>query len=137
MAREADRAAAGPERTASRPPVLSPVVAGALLDLVDLATLGPIGLWAGLALGGVAGWVLATGLGVPRERRLRYALVAGVYCMLPYTAWLPAGTLVGALVRWRERSAPPLDPAASKRSEAVVEAEYESSWDPPTPRKRP
>lgn len=110
------------------------MLAGAILDLVDLTTWGPIGLWTGFVLGGVAGWLLAGGLGVPRERRLGYALAAGAYCMLPFTALLPAGTLVGALVRWREKSAPRAEPTASKQPEPAIEAEYESRWDRDRPR---
>ena len=63
---------------------------------------------------------------------LRVALVAGVYCMLPFTAFLPVGTLLGALVRLHERSQPAAEIDASRTSAAPpIEAEYDSRWDDP------
>lgn len=110
--------------------MLGPIAAGFLLDLVDLATYGPLGIWAGVVLGGAAGWLLAASLGVPRPRRLGYALVAGVYCTMPFTEFLPVGTLVGAVVRlWEARHArrqPPPPPAPGP----PLEAEFRSRWDP-------
>lgn len=117
------------DQTSSRGAAIGPVAAGLLLDFVDFATYGPIGLWAGLAVGGVAGYLLAAGMDVPRERRLVYAGVAGVYCMLPFTAFLPCATLLAALIRWRERN-PPLPEASPGPAETpVIEAEYRSDWD--------
>ena len=111
--------------------VLGPIAAGFLLDLVDLATYGPIGLWAGLVLGGAAGWLLAASVGVPRSRRLGYALVAGVYCSMPFTEFLPVGTLVGALIRLREgRREHRREAAAPAAAQPPIEADFRSRWDP-------
>ena len=77
-----------PAETASRDKRLSPILAGVLLDLLDFATYGPIGLWAGVVVGGLAGYLLARAMGF--ERRWPAAvLVAGAYCMLPFTAFVP------------------------------------------------
>ena len=117
------------DKTSSRTAAIGPIAAGLLLDFVDFATYGPIGLWAGLALGGGAGYLLASGLGVAPERRPVYALVAGVYCMLPFTAFLPCATLVGALIRWRETRPSAPEPSGAEGPTPVIEAEYRSRWD--------
>jgi len=120
------------DETSSRKQILGPVLAGLLLDLLDLATYGPIGLWAGLLVGGLGGYLLAVSMGVPSQRRLFYAGLAGLYCMLPFTAFLPLGTLLGTLVRLREH-APPRAPAASapgpKADRPAIEAEFRSRWE--------
>ena len=108
-------------------------MAGLLLDMADLATWGPLGLKIGLFVGALAGWMLAPSLGVPPQRRWLCALVAGVYCMLPFTAFLPLGTVLGALVRLHERSKPPAGIDTSKTSATPpIEAEYRSRWDDPS-----
>ena len=105
-------------------------MAGLLLDMADLATWGPLGLKIGLPVGALAGWLLAPSLGVPPQRRWLCALVAGVYCMLPFTAFLPLGTVLGALVRLHQRSQPAAEIDASRTSAAPpIEAEYDSRWD--------
>jgi hypothetical protein len=87
-------------RRASR--AFGPVVAGMILDVVDLATFGPIGLFLGLPLGGLAGYWLGSALGLSRKARLGCALAGGVYCTIPGTEFIPLGTLVGAFARFRE-----------------------------------
>ena len=116
-------------RTASRAVAIGPIAAGVILDLVDFATFGPIGLWAGLVLGGAAGYLLAAGMGVRRDRRLGYALAAGAYCTLPYTAFLPAATLLGALIRLREKDSTPAESDQASSEHALTLADYESRWD--------
>jgi len=73
----------------------APVLAGFILDAFDFATLGPVGLCAGLLVGGAAGWWLAPSFGFRPERRWLCALLAGVYCALPFTSYLPVATLLG------------------------------------------
>ncbi len=75
---------------------LPPVLAGMLLDLLDFFTAGPIGLFAGLAVGGVGAFVLGTLYKLPLKKKLWFTLAAGVYCSMPGTAPIPLGTLVGA-----------------------------------------
>jgi hypothetical protein len=112
--------------TASRKAVIGPVLAGFLLDLVDFATYGPIGIWAGAVVGGLAGYFLAMSMGVEAERRWPYAAIAGAYCMLPFTAFLPLATVLGTLIRLREGTPPPQPPEGSA---PTLEAEYRSRWD--------
>lgn len=87
-----------PER-ASR--TLGPVAAGLLLDLVDLATFGPVGLYGGFLVAGALGWWLARQYGLSGRGRLVVAVVAAAYSATPATEWLPLGTLAGALLKWR------------------------------------
>lgn len=79
-----------------------PVVAGLLIDLIDLATFGPIGLVLGLLFGGAVAWYICTLYRLPLKQKLCWALAAGVYCTIPFTEFIPVGTLTGAFVRYRE-----------------------------------
>lgn len=79
-----------------------PVAAGLVIDLVDLSTFGPIGLYLGLPIGAFAGYWMGRALGLERKISLLCALVAGVYCMVPGTEMLPLATLVGAGARYIE-----------------------------------
>ena len=79
---------------------LGPILGGIALDLLDFATLGPMGAKLGLPLGFLCGWWWGGQLGLRRRQRLTLALVAGVYCMLPGTRILPLGTLFGTLRRF-------------------------------------
>lgn len=85
-----------------------PVMAGMIIDAVDLITLGPVGLVVGLPVGACAGYWLGQSLGLDRKASAVCALAAGVYCTIPFTEILPLGTLVGALVRFEstDRSLP-------------------------------
>lgn len=79
-----------------------PVAAGILLDLLDLATFGPIGLLVGLPVGAAAGWWMACALGVEPKNRKWIALAAAVYCTIPFTEMIPLATLTGAYVRFKQ-----------------------------------
>ncbi len=75
-----------------------PLVAGIILDAVDLITFGPAGLLIGFPVGLWLGWIF----------RLRWwqmilaGLIAGIYCVIPYTNFIPVGTVIGAFVQYRE-----------------------------------
>lgn len=90
-----------------------PVVAGLVIDFVDLATFGPIGMYLGLPIGGFAGYWMGRALGLERKPSLVCALLAGVYCMIPGTEMIPVATVVGALARYRE-SVPKPDAAPTE-----------------------
>ena len=81
-----------------------PVVAGLILDFVDLATFGPIGLYLGIPIGAFAGYWMGRALGLPRKPSALCALAGAVYCTLPGTEPLPLATLVGACARFFESS---------------------------------
>ena len=80
-----------------------PVVAGLILDLVDLATFGPIGFFIGIPVGLAAGYWLGTCLALERRHCLWVAMASALYCTMPGTEFIPLGTLVGAYARFMER----------------------------------
>lgn len=77
-----------------------PLAGGILLDLVDLSTFGPYGL-GGFVIGGLTGWWICSIYRIPTSARLVLALLAGVYCLLPLTEFVPLATLISAYVRFR------------------------------------
>lgn len=80
-----------------------PVVAGMILDVVDLATFGPIGFFLGIPVGLAAGYWLGTCLGLERKHCLWVGMASAIYCTTPGTEFIPLGTLVGACARYWER----------------------------------
>ena len=113
------RAAAGsaPEpipalaRRANR--VFGPIIAGMLIDLLDLATFGPVGLLLGLPIGGLAGYWMGKALGLSRRASAWCALAAGVYCAIPGTEYFPLATIIGACARFQESGRRPGPGAAN------------------------
>lgn len=83
-----------------------PIAAGMIIDLIDLATFGPIGLFVGLPVGALAGFWLGWCLGLTRRACTACALAAAVYCTIPFTEILPLGTLVGAYARFMDSRRP-------------------------------
>jgi len=79
-----------------------PIVAGLIIDLVDLATFGPVGLVLGLPVGGLAGYWMGRALGFDKRASLWCALAAGVYCTIPGTELIPLATIIGGCVRFQE-----------------------------------
>lgn len=78
---------------------LGPVFGGVALDLLDLASFGPVGVFGGLAVGGLFAWWLTGVYRVPEGRRPWIALAAGVYCALPMTEALPLATIFSVISR--------------------------------------
>ena len=78
-----------------------PVAGGIVLDLVDLATFGPVGLLGGFVVGGGVGWWLGSLYGFARRGRAACAVAAALYTAIPFTEVFPVATLIGAIARWR------------------------------------
>lgn len=104
---------------------LGPVLGGLILDAVDLATFGPIGLKFGLPAGALAGWLLSGAYQLQPRTRWLVAGLSGLYCMLPLTSFIPAATLVAVASRFLGRSAEVPDQGRE------IEAEYQSEWEEP------
>lgn len=101
---------------------------GLLLDLADLITFGPIGLWTGGLLGAALGWLIAPRIGFAVRRWVPAAL-AGLYLMTPGTALLPlAGLLVGVRALAGGRSEKPLVDGSRPQGSAI-EADYVARWE--------
>ena len=77
-----------------------PVISGVIIDCLDLATFGPIGLYIGLPVGGIAGYWMGRTLGLSRKASLWCALAAGIYYTIPMTGFLPLATIAGAYARY-------------------------------------
>ena len=81
---------------------MGPVVAGMIIDAVDFVTFGPIGLVVGIPIGAIAGYWLGQSMALGKNACLFCAVAAGIYCTIPFTELLPLGTMVGALVRYKD-----------------------------------
>ena len=132
------RPPAVPERGLKQ--ILGPMVAGIAIDGLDLITFGPIGLYAGLILGGAVGYWLAPMLGFPPKGRWIAALMTGIYCTIPLTGFIPVAAIAAGLTRALSRGdAMPVEPNddPALRSEGSIDVEFESKEiDPKTRRPR-
>ena len=101
---------------------IGPIGAGAVLDILDVATYGPVGLLIGGLVGGLAGWVLADceGLG-PKTRNICVA-AAAVYMTIPLTEPIPVGTTLGVLSRLFRQ--PRTDSPARSATDASTETDH-------------
>jgi len=82
---------------------LGPVLAGFIIDVIDFATFGAIGLYLGFLMGAPAGWYLARAFGLGRRQSLYAALACGVYCTIPVTSPIPVAMLLGVWARARQK----------------------------------
>ena len=83
-----------------------PILAGLVIDSVDLVTFGPLKRFIGLPAGALAGYWMGSIFRLPQRQRLLCALAAGIYCMIPGLEFIPLATIVGAYVRFRESGSP-------------------------------
>lgn len=80
-----------------------PVIAGMIVDAVDFATMGPIGLAGGFVLGAIAAGWAARDVGL-RGRAVAWVALAGaIYAATPATELVPLGTLIGLVIQLRRR----------------------------------
>lgn len=106
----------------------APMWAGFFIDIVDFSTFGPFGLALGWLIGGAVGWWLAPMLGFPPRSRLIAAVIAGVYCAIPMTEFLPLASFAAGVARVIE--APSKEQATaenpSRIGHEVVDVDFES-----------
>ena len=79
---------------------LGPLAAGIMLDVLDLATFGPVGIALGAVVGGYAGWVIGEFEGLSRNGRITLACCAAIYMMIPTTEPLPIATAFSLVARF-------------------------------------
>ena len=84
---------------------LGPLAVGIILDLLDLATFGVIGIYLGAIIGMAAGWYLGTMAGLRPRARFLFGVAAAAYLTLPMTEFLPVATIVSAAGRYLPRRA--------------------------------
>jgi len=80
--------------------VLKPIVAGLIIDAVDFATLGPLGVFVGGFVGFAAGFWICSIYKLVWYYRLLGAMITAIYCAFPVTTFIPAATIVGAYVEF-------------------------------------
>ena len=85
---------------------LGPLAGGMILDFADLATFGPLGLALGLPVGIAVGWWICSIYELSWQVRFLVAVIAGIYCMVPFTGALPLATLISAIARFQPRELP-------------------------------
>jgi hypothetical protein len=81
---------------------LGPIAGGLLLDTIDLATFGPIGLYLGWLIGLSLGWWMASIYGFRFYGKVVFATLAAIYLTLPMTEFVPVATVVSAIARFRD-----------------------------------
>ncbi len=97
----------GPVLTESDPPKrgrpIPPVLLGMIVDAVDFATLGPIGLYGGFVLGGLAAYWAAREAGMRGRGAWLAGLAGAVYAGTPATEMVPLATIIGTGVQLAKR----------------------------------
>jgi len=86
---------------------LGPILAGMLLDLLDLATFGPIGIYAGFIVGAIVGWWIGGLYRFPKSLKIATSILAGIYMTVPMTEFIPIATLIGGVARFLEEQENP------------------------------
>lgn len=89
---------------------LGPLAAGILLDVLDLATWGPVGIAIGAVVGAYAGWIIGGFEGLSRDGRVTLAVCAALYMMIPMTETLPIATAFTLIARFMKGPRQPDDP---------------------------
>jgi len=89
----------------------APIVAALTIDLADIATAGPLGLIAGVFVGGVLTLIVAMASGAKLARAALLGLFGAAYCALPLTEALPLATMLtllyGFMLRKQHTAAKP------------------------------
>jgi hypothetical protein len=75
----------------------APILTALAIDLADLAMIGPTGIVVGFFVGFALTSMLTLSTGVPWRRALVLAVLAGGYCMLPFTDLVPLATMLTLL----------------------------------------
>ncbi len=93
-----------------------PLAGAIILDLVDLASFGPLGI-GGLFVGGFVCWWILSTYNISKNMRILISILGGVYCMLPLTEIIPLATIISAIARFKEK------PKKSSRYDDMKRAE--------------
>jgi hypothetical protein len=93
---------------------LGPLAAGIMLDVLDLATFGPVGIFVGAIVGAYAGWVIGEFEGLNKDGRTVLACCAAVYMMIPMTEPLPIATAFSLVARFMRGPRSRRDPSREK-----------------------
>ncbi len=75
----------------------APILAALAIDLADLAMIGPTGVVVGFFVGFALTSMITLAMGVPWRRAVVLSLLAGVYCLSPFTDLVPLATMLTLL----------------------------------------
>jgi len=73
------------------------IAGGLILDFADFVTLGPIGLYVGMIVGCTVGWLISRIYNFSKTGRIICSILAGIYCTIPGTFFLPLATFIAAI----------------------------------------
>jgi len=82
---------------------LGPILGGLLIDGIDLASYGPLGI-GGLLVGAFAAWWLTSGTRLNLKTRIFVSAITGIYCLTPFTEILPLATIVATIGKFLRKS---------------------------------
>ena len=80
-----------------------PIIGGLILDFADFVTLGPIGLYTGMIVGCTVGWLIGGIYNFSRNGRIICSILAGIYCTIPGTFFLPLATAISVISRFNQK----------------------------------
>ncbi|MDA0835160.1 MAG: hypothetical protein O2955_19310 [Planctomycetota bacterium] len=87
---------------------IGPLAGGLMLDYTDFVTIGitggPFGIVAGLIVGYAVGYWVSRMYGFSTTGRAVFAMIAAVYCALPFTNLFPLATIISAAARFFHES---------------------------------
>lgn len=94
-----------------------PLAGGLILDLVDLAMFGPLGVVAGPVVGAAVGWWISSLYRLSVSARVVFAALAALYVSIPFTEVLPIATVISAFARFQSSDdKPPVDVSADEKA---------------------
>lgn len=73
---------------------LWPILGGVVIDVVDLATIGGLGIVGGMLVGSFVSYAVFRQQGMGRFKSMALGALGGVYCAIPFTEALPLATLL-------------------------------------------
>ncbi len=79
---------------------IAPFAGGILIDALNIAAFGPIGLYFGLIIGFTAGWWICSVYCFQKKTKILWSLLAGIYCMAPGTEFFPFATAISVIGRF-------------------------------------
>ncbi len=109
---------------------IGPLGTGIILDVLDFATFGPVGIFLGAVVGGSVGWILGKYERFDRSLRIAFALCAAAYMTIPFTEVIPVATTLSLLARYFQGPRPIVESGPTDASEPTT-AERDPWSDPP------
>ena len=82
------------------------LIGAMILDIVDLASFGPLGI-GGFFIGIFVGWWMLSVYDLSIKTKIWLSLLAGIYCLVPFTELIPVATLITAFARFKDKKKNP------------------------------